>query len=249
MFTIFFIIVISIIFVPFIIGKIIRRLTNQSVGEFCGISIKKHQYKFSESGIITKFNRLVSKINKKNIDDIKFDLINLLDQYREIKVMEFSEAKHTLVKNLKNLEKQQVDLAALKSDVRNKLDNMIKTKSSDSEIGAELLYNIDKIDIMMASAKDSYENCKKNLMKLDNQVDMFKVNYEIKKAEVNNLLTKQIMNSCSDYKIDLTIDNLKTEFEDMINEQEINSDITSKIYDKNSINLSEYIEKYNVLIK
>lgn len=211
------------------------------------VSVYPLQKGTTESGIITKFNRLVGKINEKNADDLKYDLLTLLNQYRSIKTGEFSKAKASLSKSIKALNEQEENLKHNLVFLDSKIKELVSSKSENAALGAELLYNKEITTEAIAKIRENSEKAKELLLSVNNKIEMFNVHYELKKSEINSLIARSVM--VPDIKVDLKLDDLKMQLEDKIFDQETYAEVSEKMYNMKDPKLDEYVTKYQEMVK
>jgi hypothetical protein len=211
--------------------------------------------KLSESDLVKKFNSLVKNLTERNLENVKFELLDVLDKYREVKCNGFIESKTILV-NSKESILQQVEI--LSQEESNLLSNIYTIKEcmqngqfteSDVDAGARFLYEVEKLRDVRDSLKKAVEDLNEKINSIDNNINLFNHRYLLKKSEITLMIANAIsVQNVSG--IDLKLNDLVTEFKTKVRENEIKKEVTGKIYNvptsqttEKDFNKDEYIEK------
>lgn len=211
--------------------------------------------KLSESELVKKFNSLVKTLTERNLEDVKSELLDILDKYREVKCNSFIESKTILV-NSKESILQQVEILSqeesnLLSSIYTIKECMQNGQSTESDInaGARFLYEVEKLREAKNSLKKAVEDLNEKINSIDNNINLFNHRYLLKKSEITLMIANAIsVQNVSG--IDLKLNDLVTEFKTKVRENEIKKEVTGKIYNvstsqttEKDFNKDEYIEK------
>lgn len=195
--------------------------------------------KLSENDLVKKFNKIVKNLTDRNLMTVKTELLDILEEYREIKCNEFIESKVLLENSINSLESQltvlkerECELLNSISIIKNEIDN--NTCSSDSlDFGSRFMYELEKLQETKKSLEDSIINIKQKISIIDNNVNLFNHKYVLKKSEITLMIANAIsINNVSD--VDLKLNDLVLEFKEKAREGEIKKDITEKVYNGTS---------------
>ena len=203
-----------------------------------------------ENKIIKKFNKLIRNLGKRNIDTVKEELLELLDQYKICKQNQFEHANIQLTRAITDIAKQIISLKNLSNEYLNKAKE-VKNNNGSSKVGARYLYHKDRMDevIKKLEAMKVTTEGKKNTL-LEN-IELFDSEYAIKKGEISVMIANSIEFGVG-CDVDLKLNNLISEFQGMVSDQEAVKEVNEKMnhiekeeplaYDE-----SKYIEAFNEL--
>lgn len=218
---------------------------------------RKLTSKLQESDLVKKFNQAVKKITDRNLEIIKEELLNILEEYRSIKCENFIETKNLLEKCKDSVKSQVILLLKQESELYDKVKSISveakagKLSPEDEKYGALQLAELEKLREVKQRLLNSANSISDKISQVDSTINLFNYKYELKKSEIIIMIANAatIKNNIS---IDLKLNDLVTEFRTKARENEIRTEVTEKIYgtspspEKNTIdnyNESEYIEK------
>lgn len=237
------------------LGSIVVLLVVFYVGyyAYCKSLKKKISTKLCESDLVKKFNRAVKKLTYRNLETVKEELLDILEEYRYVKCESFIESKTLLNNSLDSLTVQMMKIKEQDSIFVNKIKE-IKSKKSltseDEKIGAMYVSELEKLRAVYSNIGKSKSKVEDNIRIIDSSINMFNHKYELKKSEIIVMIANAttVKNVTS---IDIKLSDLVTEFNTKVRESEIRTEVTDKIYnvdtDKevpHNYNEGEYIEKF-----
>lgn len=237
------------------LGSIVVLLVIFYVGyyAYCKSVKKKVSTKLCESDLVKKFNRAVKKLTSRNLDTVKEELLEILEEYRHVKCESFIESKTLLSNSLDSLNVQMSRIKEQDSIFVNKIKE-IKSKKNltpeDEKIGAMYVSELEKLRAVYLNIEKSKAKVEDNIRIVNSSINMFNHKYELKKSEIIVMIANAatVKNVTS---IDIKLSDLVTEFNTKVRESEIRTEVTDKIYnvgtDKetpHNYNEAEYVEKF-----
>ena len=169
---------------------------------------------FDEKKIIDKFNKLVRSIGPRNMDVIKNELLDCLDEYRALKRQQFIDARTLLTASMEAIDNE---ISKVK-EVLTKKEGYIrlhKKELSDYE-GAKLCYEKDLYSQMVNKLTDSKNKIQTQLAELDKRIISFDTQLQLKRTQVVTMINESFV--IDNYSsIDLKLDNLEKEFKGEVN--------------------------------
>ena len=215
-----------------------------NIDKFKGISKKL----LREDKLINKFNKLVNSITERNIDTVKQELLEVLDEYQALKTEHFQKTNAELSKAINRIEEQILSInTSINGFNRKALE--IKAYNGDPKEGAMFLYQVDRFTEVKNKLSDKMRDLTNKKSKLIETTSMFNSNIALKRAEISIMIADST-GIDSGSNIDLKLDKLVIEFKDKVAEQEAYKEINDTIHSKNeSIEFDQeaYIEKFNKL--
>ena len=169
---------------------------------------------FDEKKIIDKFNKLVRSISPRNIDIIKKDLLDCLDEYRALKRQQFIDARTLLTASMEAIDNE---ISKVKEALSKKEGyiHFHKKELSDYE-GAKLCYEKDLYSQMVKKLSDSKNKVQDQLANLDKRIVSFDTQLQLKRTQVVTMINESfVLDNCS--SIDLKLDSLEKEFKGEVN--------------------------------
>ena len=220
---------------------------------YCKSVKKKVATKLCESDLVKKFNRAVKKLTSRNLDTVKEELLEILEEYRQVKCESFIESKTLLNNSLDSLNVQMSRIKEQDSIFVSKIKE-IKSKKNltpeDEKIGAMYVSELEKLRAVYSNIEKSKAKVEDNIRIVNSSINMFNHKYELKKSEIIVMIANAttVKNVTS---IDIKLSDLVTEFNTKVRESEIRTEVTDKIYnvgtDKetpHNYNEVEYVEKF-----
>lgn len=213
--------------------------------------------KLEENDLVKKFNKTLKKLTERNIDAVKEELLDILDEYRNRKCDSFIESKKLLNDSLSMVRSQILEIDIQISNLRKNIKiikiNIDKGLASEEEqkSGAIYFMEYEKLKQLRDSLVNSELILKNKLNTLDHNIDTFNHRYSIKKSEI----TVMIANAAAVRNVsgvDIKLNDLVSEFESKVREEEIKQEVKEKIFGSNtekeidfdiSSNYEEYLEK------
>lgn len=169
---------------------------------------------FDEKKIIDKFNKLVRSIGPRNMDVIKNELLDCLDEYRALKRQQFIDARTLLTASMEAIDREIFKV----KEVLTKKEGYIrlhKKELSDYE-GAKLCYEKDLYSQMVNKLTDSKNKIQTQLAELDKRIISFDTQLQLKRTQVVTMINESFV--IDNYSsIDLKLDNLEKEFKGEVN--------------------------------
>ncbi len=213
--------------------------------------------KLKENDLVKKFNKTLKKLTERNIDTVKEELLDILDEYRNRKCDSFIESKKILNDSFSMVRSQileiDIQISNLKRKIKTIKDNINEGLASEEEqkSGAIYFMEYEKLKQLRDSLVNSESILKNKLNTLDHNIDTFNHRYSIKKSEI----TVMIANAAAVRNVsgvDIKLNDLVSEFESKVREEEIKQEVKEKIFGSNtekeidfdiSSNYVEYLEK------
>lgn len=226
---------------------------------FCTISSSKTTSikKLKENDLVKKFNKTLKKLTERNIDTVKEELLDILNEYRNRKCDSFIESKKLLNDSLSMVRSQileiDIQISNLKRKIKTIKDNIDKGLASEEEQKSGTLYlmEYEKLKHLRDSLVKSESILEDKLNTLDHNIDTFNHRYSIKKSEITVMIANAAaVRSVSG--VDIKLNDLVSEFESKVREEEIKQEVKEKIFGSNiekeidfdiSSNYEEYLEK------
>lgn len=216
------------------------------------INRKKVSQKFTEHELVKKFNRVVKRITERNLDTIKEELLDILDEYKFVKGESFIESKTLLEKCKDTIDLQIASVCKQENELVSKIRSLKEAGDGleDERTGALYVAELEKLNSVKQKLSESLNSITDKIRQLDSNINSFNHRFAIKKSEIIIMIANAAtVNNVS--SIDIQLNDLVTEFNTKAKESEIRQDVTEKIYGvKNEIetdlnfNESEYIEKF-----
>lgn len=180
-----------------------------------------------------KFKKLLKSVGKRNIDDVREDLLSTLIDYKDAKTTEFINAKNLLSKSNREIEHTITNIMAQKEISESEINLLKKhydVNKSDIILQKGILKAsaIDKYNKILLSLNDSQKNILEKLNKLNEEIELFTSKYELKRAEINLMLVGNVVDS-NFSTVDLNLDDLIIEYQDKENELKNAREIRTKM--------------------
>ena len=169
---------------------------------------------FDEKKIVEKFNKLVHSIGPRNIDTIKKELLECLDEYRALKRQQFIDARTLLTSSIESIESE---IRKVDETIRGKSNyiKLHKAELSDYE-GAKLCYEKDLYKQMSEKLNTSRDKMYSQLSELDKKVMSFDTQLQLKRTQVITMINESFV--IDNYSaVDLKLDSLEKEFKGEVN--------------------------------
>lgn len=216
---------------------------------------RKITHKFTESDLVKKFNRVAKKITKRNLDIVRDELLEILEEYKFVKSESFIESKTLLERCKDTISLQIASVGEQEKELISKIRSLKSKKSlgnnsEDEKTGALYVAELEKLSLVKQQLSDSLNSVLNKILQLDSNINSFHYKFALKKSEIVIMIANAFtINNVS--SIDIEINDLVTEFNTKAKESEIRQEVTGKIYgvkDQNELDLSfnesEYIEKF-----
>lgn len=187
-----------------------------------------------------RFRKLLKLSKNRNIDDVREDIYDTLLYYKQIKTKEYITTKTSLEKSLRDvsssLDSIYTKKTAQHAHVRKLKDTYLKLKDENLlNQGVNETMILDKYIKIYESLQKAKCSINDKLDKLDSDINLFSSKYELKKAEINLILTNNLVD-VNLSTVDINLDDLIVEYQDKSLEMKNTKEITNKI---NSIDLKE----------
>lgn len=203
-----------------------------------------------ENKIARKFNSILKTINSKNIDEVKTELLECLDEYKVHKMNHFIESEILIERALKEVRESRYDNVKTLNRLSKEIHDL-KCKSDltqeEMELGAQYTYNYDSINKCTEQLSTTEKALEDKKVKLNAKVKLFKSKYDLKRSKI----TLMIVNSISINDVtsdDLKLNDLISEFDDKAMEAKVKEDVISQINGidnhTSEFDMSEYLQKF-----
>lgn len=206
------------------------------------------QISLSESKIVKKFNRLVRSINERNINTVKDELLEVIEEYKAVKVNQFIDSKNQISSSKRIINEEIANSELSRANVKKQIVKLKNTTNPDVANGASLVYQYERISDMINRMEEIKNSLEEKDAHLEREIETFNAKYAMKKAEVSMMIAQAIsIKNVSN--IDLRLNDLVTEFKTKAEEQENSNYIKSKVYhlEKDSdepVDIDAYKQKF-----
>lgn len=172
---------------------------------------------FDEKKIVDKFNKLIRSLSPRNIETVKKDLLECLEQYKVVKRQQFIEARSLITESISNI---KTEIESISRTIGEKSLALKNNKANISEYdGAKGLYEIDLYKQMKDKLSASIDILDKKLSELDQKIVSFDTQLQLKRTQIITMISSSLaIDNCS--SIDLKLDSLETEFKSEVNKIE-----------------------------
>jgi len=172
---------------------------------------------FDEKKIVDKFNKLIRSLSPRNIETVKKDLLECLEQYKVVKRQQFIEARSLITESISNI---KTEIESISRTIGEKNLALKSNKANISEYdGAKGLYEIDLYNQMKDKLSTSIDTLDKKLSELDQKIVSFDTQLQLKRTQIITMISSSLaVDNCS--SIDLKLDSLETEFKSEVNKIE-----------------------------
>lgn len=170
-----------------------------------------------ENKIVKKFNNLLKHISPRNIETVKKDLIDTLDEYKAVKKAQFIDARTLITSSIDSVKQE---LAKVDEKCTIKKQQIIDSRGKVNEVeGAQMCYDWDLYRITHTNLTKSLETLNTRLTELDRKVIQFDSSLHFKRSQIIAMIADSI--AIKDYSvIDLRLESLETEFKNEVNKAE-----------------------------
>lgn len=199
-----------------------------------------------------RFKKLLKSTKRRDINTVREDLLQTLDDYKLAKTKEFVSVKVRIEKSLREISASLSDIIAKKYSIEKAITakrTEYKNTGSESVLseGALLTRTYEMYNNTETSLRQSQTLIQEKLDKLNQEIDLFSSKYELKKAEIGLMLANSLVDvDCS--QINLELDDLVVEYKDKEEEIKITQDVTKRVNniktDEESVDMGVYKEKF-----
>ena len=191
----------------------------------------------TESDLISKFNKVVKKITNRNLDTVKDELLEILEEYKRVKCADFIESKTLLTKSKTSLTSQILEIGKQKRnlnqsilDIKDKIQAGTVTKEEE-EVGIIYVSDYEALVDIENKLNQSLEIIEEKLRSIETSIKLFNHKYSMKVSEITLMIASAVsIKNVSG--IDIKLNDLVTEFKTKVQEKEIEVDVKEKIYGK-----------------
>lgn len=172
---------------------------------------------FDEKKIVEKFNKLIRSISPRNIETVKKDLLDCLEQYRAVKRQQFIEARTLLTNSIDTI---RIEIQKVGNTYAEKSTYIFQHRAELSDYeGAKLCYEKDLYKQMENKLIDSRDKLTSQLAELDKKIMSFDTQLQLKRTQIITMINESLV--LDNYSaIDLKLDNLEKEFKGEVNKLE-----------------------------
>ena len=183
----------------------------------------------SESKIVKKFNRLVRSINERNINTIKDELLDVIEEYKAVKVNQFIDSKNQISSSMRIINEEMETSNLSRANVKKQIAKLKQENNPDVAVGASLVYQYERMGDIINRMTDIKKSLEEKEAHLEREIESFNAKYAMKKAEVSMMIAEAIsIKNVSN--IDLRLNDLVTEFKAKAEEQENANYVKNKVY-------------------
>ena len=188
----------------------------------------------NENELIKKFNRAVKRLTERNIETVKADLFKILDKYKFVKCEQFIENRTQIQSACKHVIEQIEQTIRSRSDVKRQIQALKVSNTPDTNLGAQLVYQYDMLSEMIEKLEAAKDNLTRKECEFDRELGLFNSKFALKKAEVSMMIANAIsLKNIS--TIDIRLEDLVSEFQQKVEEQENADYVRNKLYGTTSI--------------
>ena len=209
----------------------------------------------SESQIIKRFNSALKSLKERNLDSVKEELIECLDQYATVKEHQFAFTLAQIRKSATEIDKQ---ISNMHSNLHksqctlNEYQRLHKGETSESAVNgaAKLLYKHKTNEVIMDKLTKAKNDLTGRESDLNNMLMDFNSNLAVKKAEIA-IMVADSTGIFTGSTIDLRLDNLVKEFQDKVIEGKASQDVHDKLKDEDNnsaVNFASCVEEAKSLL-
>lgn len=203
---------------------------------------------FDEKKIVDKFNKLIRSLTPRNIETVKKDLLDCLQQYKIVKRQQFIDARSLITDSISNI---KAEIESISRTIGEKSLALKNNKANMSEYeGARGLYEIDLYKQMKNKLSASIDILDKKLSELDQKIIAFDTQLQLKRTKIITMISSSLaIDDCS--SIDLKLDSLEMEFKSEVNKIEQTRIVDEKMGNvkKDSDTLTFDVEHYIKVFK
>lgn len=239
----FITVLVAIPFIAWALGAIPSSVVNQT------------RKTLSESQIVKRFNNALKSLKDRNLDAVKEELIECLDQYATVKEHQFAFTLAQIRKSANEINKQISSMSNNLNSSRVALEDYKqwhRGDQSDSVINqaAKLLYKYKTNTLIMDKLTKAKVDLTSREAELNNMLMDFNSNLAVKKAEIA-IMVADSTGIFTGSTIDLRLDNLVKEFQDKVIEGKATQDVHDKLKgeDNSSVNFASCIEEAKDFLK
>lgn len=183
----------------------------------------------SESKIVKKFNRLVRSINERNINTVKDELLDVIEEYKAVKVNQFIDSKNQISSSMRIINEELESSNLSRANVKKQIAKLKQDENPDVAVGASLVYQYERMGEMISRMNEIKKSLEEKDAHLEREIESFNAKYAMKKAEVSMMIAEAIsIKNVSN--IDLRLNDLVTEFKAKAEEQENANYVKNKVY-------------------
>ena len=183
----------------------------------------------SESKIVKKFNRLVRSINERNISTVKDELLDVIEEYKAVKVQQFIDSKNQISSSMRIIDEEIENSKMSRANVKKQIVKLKSEENPDVATGASLVYQYERMGEMLGRMEEIKNGLDDKNSVLEREIESFNAKYAMKKAEISMMIAEAIsIKNVSN--IDLRLNDLVTEFKAKAEEQENANYVKSKVY-------------------
>ena len=192
-------------------------------------SNNSNEISLSESKIVKKFNRLVRSINERNINTVKDELLEVIEEYKAVKVNQFIDSKNQIASSKRIINEEIANSELSRANVKKQILKLKNAANPDIASGASLVYQYERISDMINRMEEIKTSLEEKDAHLEQEIESFNAKYAMKKAEVSMMIAEAIsVKNVSN--IDLRLNDLVTEFKAKAEEQENANYVKNKVY-------------------
>lgn len=242
--------------ISFIVVLIAIILIAWALGAIPASFIYQSRKTLSESQIVKRFNNALKSLKERNLDAVKEELIECLDQYATVKEHQFAFTLAQIRKSTNEIDKQISSMKNTLSLSKRALDEYKQYHKGDSNEAiinqaAKLLYKYKTNSLIMDKLTKAKGDLSNREAELNNMLMDFNSNLAVKKAEIA-IMVADSTGIFTGSTIDLRLDNLVKEFQDKVIEGKAAQDVHDKLKgedDGSTINFASCIEEAKDLLK
>ena len=127
----------------------------------------------SESKIIKKFNRLVRSINERNINTVKDELLDVIDEYKAVKVNQFIDSKNQISSSMRIINEEIENSKVSRNNVKKQITKLKSESNPDVAVGASLVYQYERVGEMINRMNEIKKNLDEKEAHLDREIESF----------------------------------------------------------------------------
>lgn len=227
------------------------------------IAMSKYSTKFvhetkktlSESKIVKKFNEILKTIGERNLDVVKQELIQCLDEFAVVKEQQFAFTLSQIRKSKKDVDNQLNAMTQQLSSITSKvklfaIDHKGSQEDSIIKQGVSMLVKQKTMQTICEKLRTAQDTLNKREDDLNAMLGDFNSNLAIKKADISIMIADST-GIFSGSTADIKLDNLVKEFQTKVIEGKAAQDVHDKLNNKEEqspVDYSACVEEFKSML-
>ena len=125
----------------------------------------------SESKIVKKFNRLVRSINERNINTVKDELLDVIEEYKAVKVNQFIDSKNQISSSMRIINEELESSNLSRANVKKQIAKLKQDENPDVAVGASLVYQYERMGEMISRMNEIKKSLEEKDAHLEREIE------------------------------------------------------------------------------